>query len=129
MKNVMTKAWEIAKEGQKNFGGKVKEYFAEALRMAWAEYKQANAPKTEIELPADSRRWKTWVAAIVGKHPKFKLNRKFLTPYEVDQYGDKTYRLENGLYELQNHKTRMFIEVSNGSYEIVEQSFVMDRVA
>lgn len=35
MKHVMTKAWEIAREGQRKFGGKVKEYFAEALRIAW----------------------------------------------------------------------------------------------
>jgi len=33
-KNVMTKAWESAKEAITNFGGKVKDYFAEALRMA-----------------------------------------------------------------------------------------------
>lgn len=36
MKQVMSKAWEIAREGVKKFGGKVKEYFAEALRMAWS---------------------------------------------------------------------------------------------
>jgi len=36
MRNVMKKAWEIAKEGQKKFGGKVKEDFAQALKMAWA---------------------------------------------------------------------------------------------
>jgi Streptococcus thermophilus bacteriophage Gp111 protein len=41
MKNVMKKAWEIAREGAKKFGGKVKEYFAEALRMAWAEIKKS----------------------------------------------------------------------------------------
>jgi len=35
MQNVMTKAWEIAREGQQKFGGKVKEYFAQALKMAW----------------------------------------------------------------------------------------------
>lgn len=34
MTNVMTTAWEIAYEGVENFGGKVKEYFAEALKMA-----------------------------------------------------------------------------------------------
>lgn len=39
MKNVMTRAWEIARSGQKKFGGTAKEYFAEALRMAWAEVK------------------------------------------------------------------------------------------
>lgn len=40
MKNVMKRAWEIAREGVKKFGGKVKEYFAEALKMAWAEFKK-----------------------------------------------------------------------------------------
>lgn len=39
MKNVMTRAWAIAKAGQKNFGGKVKEYFAQALVIAWSEKK------------------------------------------------------------------------------------------
>ena len=39
MKNIMTRAWEIAREGQVKFGGKVSEYFAEALKMAWAEAK------------------------------------------------------------------------------------------
>ena len=36
---VMKKAWEIAKEAVTRFGGKVKEYIAEAMRMAWAEIK------------------------------------------------------------------------------------------
>jgi len=40
MKNVMTRAWEIAKQGQKKFGGNVKEFFAAALKMAWKEIKK-----------------------------------------------------------------------------------------
>jgi hypothetical protein len=40
MKNVMKRAWEIARQGVKKFGGKVKEYFAEALRIAWKEFKK-----------------------------------------------------------------------------------------
>jgi len=36
MRNVMIRAWEIAKEGQKKFGGKVSEYLSEAMKMAWA---------------------------------------------------------------------------------------------
>ncbi len=40
MQNVMKKAWEIAKEGQNKFGGKVKEYFAEALKIAWSIVKK-----------------------------------------------------------------------------------------
>ena len=39
MKNVMVRAWEIAKAAVVKFGGKVKEYFAQALAMAWKEVK------------------------------------------------------------------------------------------
>lgn len=38
-KEIMSNAWKIAKEGQKAFGGKVREYFAQALKMAWAQAK------------------------------------------------------------------------------------------
>lgn len=38
-KELMENAWKIAREGQKAFGGKVSEYFAEALKMAWAQAK------------------------------------------------------------------------------------------
>ncbi|MBP1971560.1 hypothetical protein J2Z83_003711 [Virgibacillus natechei] len=39
MKNIMKRAWEIAKWGQNNHGGKVSEYLSEALKMAWKEAK------------------------------------------------------------------------------------------
>lgn len=39
----MTKAWEIAKQGQAKFGGNVKEYFATALKMAWTLVKKASS--------------------------------------------------------------------------------------
>lgn len=38
-KELMNEAWNIAREGQKAFGGKVSEYFAEALKIAWAQAK------------------------------------------------------------------------------------------
>ncbi|PFN11619.1 hypothetical protein [Bacillus cereus] len=41
--NVMTKAWEIAREGFKKFGGKVKEYFAIALKTAWKIAKEMDS--------------------------------------------------------------------------------------
>lgn len=40
MKNVMTKAWKIAREGAKKFGGRAIEYISKALRMAWAIVKK-----------------------------------------------------------------------------------------
>lgn len=42
MKQVMKRAWELAKEGAKKFGGKVREYFASSLSIAWKEQKQMN---------------------------------------------------------------------------------------
>ena len=45
--NLFKNAWTIAKAGQKAFGGKVKEYFAEALKLAYKE----NQETAEIEIP------------------------------------------------------------------------------
>jgi len=39
MKKVMTRAWEIAKQAAKKFGGQAIEYIALALREAWKEIK------------------------------------------------------------------------------------------
>lgn len=36
---IMSNAWGLARKGQKAFGGKVSEYFAQALKMAWAQAK------------------------------------------------------------------------------------------
>lgn len=45
-KQVMIRAWEIAREGVKKFGGKVIEYFAMALKLAWKEAKRIAADQT-----------------------------------------------------------------------------------
>ena len=39
MKKVMVRAWEIARAAVKKFGGSVKSFFAQSLKMAWAEIK------------------------------------------------------------------------------------------
>lgn len=127
MKNVMTRAWEIAKVGVKRFGGSVKEYFAQALVIAWAETK---IPATvEWELPADSRKSRTWMARITGTHPVYKLDRKFINPDGEDKYGDKLFDLKPGYYEANNGKRRYFIQVANGESVIVEQHVVMAAMA
>lgn len=66
MQNVMRKAWEIAREGQKKFGGKVKEYFAEALRMAWRIVKAMEKgfeKMKDVVKEVSGREWKNY-----GKH-------------------------------------------------------------
>lgn len=41
MKQIMVRAWEIARAAVVKFGGKVSEYFAGALRQAWSEVNNA----------------------------------------------------------------------------------------
>lgn len=47
-KKVMQRAWELARQGVKQFGGKAREYFTVSLRMAWAEIKEESTMKNEI---------------------------------------------------------------------------------
>lgn len=54
-KEIMKNAWEIAREGQKAFGGKVSEYFAESLKIAWAQAK--NGLDIEALEKNGFRRW------------------------------------------------------------------------
>lgn len=123
MKNVMTRAWEIAKAGAAKFGGKVKEYFAAALKMAWAE-----ARKATIVTSSGSRKHKSWVAKIVGKHPKFKLERQFLVEQD-DEWADKTFVVTDGFYDVCDGGTRYFVRVTSGQIERVEEYEVMEAVA
>ena len=48
-KEVMAKAWEIAKEAVKKFGGKAIEYIAEAMKMAWADAKGGNTSVAKFQ--------------------------------------------------------------------------------
>lgn len=49
-KQVMVRAWEIAKEAVRNFGGKVSEFFRSALTIAWSEAKEVNVVCRREEL-------------------------------------------------------------------------------
>lgn len=91
--NVMTRAWEIAKEGQAKFGGFVKEYFAMSLRAAWAELK-GMVKMMKVELTSGSRNFKSWVARITGTDAKWGLKREFINS------EDYTWELEDGIYQI-----------------------------
>ncbi|RXZ77227.1 hypothetical protein EBB07_33690 [Paenibacillaceae bacterium] len=68
MMNVMVRAWEIARAAVVKFGGKVKEYFPQALIMAWKEAKQngvqthqwTNARGMKVTLVAEHITKKEW---------------------------------------------------------------------
>jgi hypothetical protein len=37
---IMRRAWELARQGQSSFGGKIREYLSEAMKAAWSEFKK-----------------------------------------------------------------------------------------
>lgn len=115
MKNVMTRAWEIAKAAVKVFGGSAREYIAEALRQAWAESRRPR--KVTLELRQPNRKQKTWVAQIVGTHDIYKLDRKFISS---DSWGSTVWTLGNGVYDVCENGNRYYIRVANGEYSQIE---------
>lgn len=126
MKTVMNKAWEIAKAAVVKFGGRVKEYFAAALKQAWIEAKNV---KTSFSLRADKKGQRTWIAKVTGTHPTYKLQREFLTTNETDWLGNKLFELENGYYSYDSAKDRGYIKVENGSWVDVSYHEVLASVA
>lgn len=114
---IMKRAWAIAKEAAVKFGGKASEYIAEALRLAWAEFR---APQLiTIELREPNRKQKTWVARIVGTHPVYKLDRRFVNASE-----GYTWELEEGIYEVCENGKRYFIRVAAGDWRRIDASEV-----
>ena len=127
MKNIMKRAWEIAKEGQNKFGGKVSEYLFAALKMAWTE---ANAPKkATVNTTFGSKRNKSWIAEITGSHPRWKFNREFVSAVEENEWSGKVFELENGIYEVCDAGDREFVKVENGEIEYLEYAEVTAMVA
>lgn len=130
MKNVMTRAWEIAKEGQRKFGGKVSEYLAEALKMAWAETRRPKQVKVSVNYG-----WKKcYVAKINGTHPKWKLDRSFLKAdkkhrsYSGKTGHDEFYIMEDGIYEKASGDNREYFIIENGTLVEVDFQKVLQLV-
>lgn len=60
MKKVMMRAWEIAKQAAKKFGGRAIEYIAMALREAWKEIKNMAADIHDRIDELESKGFKRW---------------------------------------------------------------------
>lgn len=129
MKNIMKNAWEIARKGQKQFGGKVSEYLSEAMKIAW---KEARAPKAvEVETDYGSRKNKSWVAKINGNDNQWGFNREFLKASgEHDNgFGGLVFTLVDGLYEICDGGDREFAVVENGNLNYVDADEIQGMVA
>lgn len=70
MKEVMTNAWEIAKNAAKKFGGKAIEYIGGALKMAWKAAKGLSEKQIEALTSKGYNRWTT----DDGKHDRLYLD-------------------------------------------------------
>lgn len=115
----MVKAWEIAKKGQKNFGGKVSEYLSEALKMAWALIKKganklAKYPKVVYERAEHF--FKT------GDQPtkEFAKNKAV---YEYEQFV-KDYKVTNNFRAKKGQKTMSFESLVSQLEEITVDDYV-----
>ena len=56
----MRKAWEIVKEAMIRFGGKARQYMAEALRMAWAAVKKEGMAVIDRIEELEGKGFKRW---------------------------------------------------------------------
>lgn len=133
--DIMTIAWAVAREGQKRHGGKVKEYFAESLRLAWKVRKgepiEKVSNKIEVELPEGSRNHKTWVAEITGTHPQFNFDRTFVDLYGKPEARGWFAKLEEGkVYDTSNLlNRRAFVTVKGGKIVELEYKEVAEMFA
>jgi hypothetical protein len=111
MKKVMVRAWKIAREAVAKFGGSVKEYFAQALTIAWAEAKNAIAYTQRIILTANHDKKHYVVAA--------EINGQIKDVYEnlnnddmIQRYNDmiSKYGIKTVSYYVIKGGTRAFLE-------------------
>ena len=79
---------------------------------------------------------KEWVAEIVGRHPKWNFERKFLKPVARNwsssgKTGTTSFLLEEGkVYEVNEPwKGRYFITVQNGEVVDVDVDYVATKIA
>lgn len=129
-KEIMIRAHEIARTLEGDYIARM----SEALRMAWAE---ARAPKKVLfDVRHQPSGGKEWVARIVGRHPKWKFEREFVSPTArkwsgSGKTGTTTFELEEGaIYEVNEPwRGRCFVEVRNGGVYEIGAAEVLSRIA
>jgi len=130
MKNVMAEAWKIAREGAKKFGGKVVDYIAEALRMAWALVKKgAKIMEVTLKTLTGSRNHKTWVAEITGKCATYKFKRSFIDEYDNDGSNKFWKLLEGKVYDVCDGGHRYYAKVENGEIKEISAGQISEIFA
>lgn len=96
-KMIMVNAWKIARRAAKKFGGKVVEYFAESLRMAWAMYKNSLAKKG-----GDILGLAPWFINKEFGHKSMLAQLNRFSPLFIKKQTEKAYLLEYVLFDIDN---------------------------
>lgn len=98
LKMVMKRAWEIAKEAAKKFGGKVKEFFAIALKMAWKEVKMLIANEAGNINLVGTEKQVAWANDIRNKY--MKVFDQFFNLFSESKYAEQVKDLETAKKEI-----------------------------
>ncbi|MEK4951934.1 hypothetical protein NST12_16705 [Bacillus sp. FSL W8-1127] len=114
MKNIMKRAWEIAREGVKKFGGKVKEYFVVALKLAWKEFKDTVANENGYVKLVGSEKQVKWANDIredISKMVRTVLDYYSVNGRNIDKQRDRFNKVVELIEEkvLNNEKADFFI--------------------
>ncbi len=124
LQRVMTRAWEISREAVNNFGGKVKEYLSEALKMAWAEVKEVRYTIEDLEAMG-ARRWtKAGYDRLYLNKAGLKLAGLELSRYNTGNIsfatlnGEKISNTKGG--EISYIVGKAFIDLTTGIVNILE---------
>ena len=129
----MTRAWEIAKEAVKDFGGKVKEYLSESLKMAWAEIKEVRYTIEDLEA-IGARRWtKAGYDRLYLNEAGLKLTGLELSRYNTGNIslaklnGEKISNTKGG--KISYIAGKAFIDLKTGIINILESDDMVVKEA
>lgn len=101
-KQIMTRAWQIAREGAAKFGGNAREYMAAALRMAWEEIKMAQTQTQQFD--------KTAKMVVLGRE-HYEDASKYLTFNAWEKYGKRRIYIND-----YKRRTIGYIDRETGEY-------------
>jgi len=135
-KQIMKRAWELAKNGVEKFGDKVREYFAIALSIAWKEVKTMTTKL--IGTPKQNKWAKDIIERIREVQPKMKqtcievanersvkeeyLNEALAFIESLDNFP--LFKNQSSLYI----KVCSFVRTVEDAYELLDKLFYYDDV-
>lgn len=137
-KQVMKRAWELAKNGVKKFGGKVREYFAAALSIAWKEVKSMVKKTKLIGTPKQNKWAKDIIERIREAQPKMKqtcieiANERSVNEEYLNEALAFIESLDN--FPLFKNQSSLYIKVCGfvrtveDAYELLDKLFYYDDV-